>query len=150
MLFIAAPKRVYNKSMRQKVIILFVLTSAGLLFSGYLSGTKLLLGSCAFNEPCPYFLGYPACWYGFAMYLAMFAMTAIALISQKSSAMARAIKTDLVISIVGILFAGNFVVQEIARSAVTGVIGLSTCTYGLIFYIAIFIVSIVKPRSARQ
>jgi hypothetical protein len=125
--------------MRQKVLTLFILASAGLIFSGYLSGVKLISGSCALNEPCPYFLGYPACWYGFAMYLAMFIVTAVALANDKHATIA--IKADLAISFVGILFAGNFVLQEIERSTVTGTLGLSTCVYGLIFYIAIFIVS---------
>src|SRR5581483_9893634 len=33
---------------------IFVITAAGLCFSDYLSGVKLLSGQCALNEPCPY------------------------------------------------------------------------------------------------
>jgi hypothetical protein len=127
--------------MNKKIIALFVLVSAGLIFSGYMSGVKLITGVCALKEPCPYFLGYPACWYGFAMYLAMFIVTAIALANNERGTMA--IKTDLAVSFLGILFAGNFVVQEIQRSAITGTLGLSTCVYGFLFYVAIFIVSLV-------
>lgn len=134
--------------MKRKVISLFVLASAGLLFSGYLSGVRLFSGSCAFNEPCPYFLGHPACWYGFTMYLIMFVATGIALVYKKRSA--TAIMTDRVVSFIGILFAGNFVVQEIARSAVRGALGFSTCVYGLIFYIAIFIISFITFQESRS
>jgi len=130
--------------MRTRPVALFVLASAGLLFSGYLSAVKLLSGSCAFNEPCPYFLGYPACWYGFAMYLVMFLVTAAALAWKEK--VKRAVVADAVVSFIGILFAGNFVVQEIARSAFTGTLGFSTCVYGLVFYVAIFIVSFTALR----
>ena len=45
--------------------------------------------------------------------------------------------------------AGTFVVQEIVQSKITGTLGLSTCAYGLIFYIAIFIVSFSALRNAK-
>lgn len=131
-------------SSRKFLISLFCLTIAGLLFSGYLSFTKLLSGSCAFNESCPYFLGYPACWYGFLMYLAMFIAICSALL-KKISGRACAWFTTIV-SLLGILFAGSFVVQEIAELRVTGTLGLSTCAYGLIFYVAIFIISFFAIR----
>ena len=54
-------------------------------------------------------------------------------------------KIIAVVSFVGILFAGRFVVPEIEK-LLSGIhkvytLGLPTCTYGLIFYILIFIVS---------
>ena len=128
--------------------ILLVLTLAGVLFSGYLSAVKLLTDTCALNEPCPYFLGYPSCWYGFAMYLVMFAATAFALFG-KTNAKA-ALKTDLIVSFLGILFAGRFAIQEFMQSTITGVLGLSTCVYGLIFYILIFITAIVGLKKLRE
>jgi uncharacterized membrane protein len=112
--------------------ILFFLALAGLLFSGYLSAVKLFSGSCAFNEPCPYFLGYPACWYGFAMYLFMFITASLGFAGKISPA--ATLKASAVVSFIGILFAGSFVVQELV---------FSTCFYGLVFYIAIFITSLV-------
>ena len=50
---------------------IFILGLSGLVFAGYLSAIKLFNEKCAFNEACPYFLGYPACYYGFVMYLAI-------------------------------------------------------------------------------
>ncbi len=55
------------------------LALAGTLFAGYLSFMKLLTSTCAFNESCPYFLGYPACWYGFGMFLIMLVLSIIGL-----------------------------------------------------------------------
>lgn len=121
-----------------KYIFAFIL--AGLLFSGYLSAVKLFTDTCAFSESCPYFLGYPACWYGFAMYLIMFITVSLALLNKLS--VITATRITLMISFLGILFAGSFFVQELLRSQVTGSLGLSTCTYGLIFYIIIFTLSL--------
>ena len=127
----------YNK-------ILFSLGLAGLLFSGYLSATKLFTSTCPFNEPCPYFLGYPACWYGFFMFLIIFTSATLGLlkkISEKTMA-----KIVTVVSGIGILFAGNFTIPEIGKlisGTKTGYsLGLPTCAYGLIFYILIFCLSV--------
>jgi len=133
---------------RSYVISLFSLATAGLLFSGYLSAVKLFSGTCAFNESCPYFLGFPACWYGFTMYAAMFIVTGIALIRKTN--IRKVILTDILVSFLGILFAGRFVVIEFLQSRVTGTLGLSTCVYGLIFYIAIFIVSCVAYKRLKR
>jgi hypothetical protein len=64
------------------IVILFFLALAGLLFSGYLSTVKFFSDTCAFNESCPLFLGYPACFYGFAMYLIMFCVTGLGVLGR--------------------------------------------------------------------
>ncbi|MFH1246732.1 MAG: hypothetical protein V1489_03085 [Candidatus Liptonbacteria bacterium] len=115
---------------------LFIFTFAGLLFSGYMSAIKLFTGTCAFNESCPYFLGYPACWYGFAMYLLMFAV-AVLVIAKKISD-PKALRITLGVSILGVLFSGSFAVLEIMQSGlIAGRLGVSTCVYGLFFYLLI-------------
>ncbi len=126
--------------------ILLILAAAGLLFSGYLSATKLLTGDCAFNEPCPYFLGYPACWYGFAMYLFMFAATVLGVTRIVDAKMA--VRADAIVSFLGIIFAGRFALQEFLGSQFTGLFGFSTCVYGLIFYILIFVISLTALRKS--
>jgi len=129
--------------------ICYALTLAGVLFSGYLSANKLFTGICAFNEPCPVFLGYPACWYGFGLFLIMFIVTVIASLGKFT---ARGAKMTLgVISFLGILFAGQFVIQEIQLwmnlAHLPGYkLGLPTCVYGLVFYIAIFVISLLPAR----
>src|SRR5574338_671482 len=84
------------------------LSAAGAAFAGYLSGVKLLSGTCAFNEPCPYFLGYPSCWYGFGLFLILLALSILGLARPKERA-----RGILGVAIVGTLFAGSFVVQEV-------------------------------------
>lgn len=128
-------------STKRWIQIVFSLAVAGLIFSGYLSSVKLLSGSCAFNETCPYFLGYPACWYGFVMYLVMVVATGLGLLKKINDK--KVFITDIVVSAIGIIFTGSFVMQEVAQSRLTGALGLSTCVYGLIFYLLIFAVSII-------
>lgn len=132
--------------MKRWIYTIFILSWLGLLFSGYLSAVKLFSNSCAFNEPCPYFLGYPACWYGFGMYLVMFVATGLGALRKIRSTVALGI--DVAVSAIGVVFAGSFVYQEIVNSTVTGVLGLSTCAYGLIFYVAIFVISIYALRKS--
>ncbi len=134
-------------SIKQLFITTFVFVSAGLVFSGYLSAVKFFTKTCAFNEGCPYFLGYPACWYGFAMYLAMFVMSAMYL---RKARKISAIKTNLFISVLGIIFAGRFAIEEIMNSQATGVLGFSTCVYGLIFYVLICIFSLITLTQMKK
>ncbi len=127
----------YNKTM-------FFLGLAGVLFSGYLSATKFFTSTCAFNEPCPYFLGYPACYFGFGMFLIIFIFATLGLLKTISEKVMLIITT--VVSGMGILFAGYFTIPEIQK-LISGAdtnysLGLPTCSYGLIFFIIIFIFSI--------
>jgi len=109
-----------------------------------MSAIRLFTGACAFNEFCPYFLGYPACWYGFAMFLAMFIVTTLAF-SKKIQA-ETAITTDIIVALFGIFFSGRFAIIEFVRSLALGGPALSTCALGLIFYCAIFIIALVAPE----
>lgn len=121
------------------------LSLGGTLFAGYLSGVKLITGTCAFNETCPYFLGYPSCWYGFAMFFAMTLVAAAALLKKLDAA--KATRAIAGISFAGILFAGYFVVGEIVQwlsvpAATRYGLVLPTCVYGLVFYVIIFVLSV--------
>lgn len=123
---------------------MFILGLAGVLFSGYLSAIKLFTSTCAFNEPCPYFLGYPACFFGFGMFLIIFSAATLGLL--KKIAEKDMMRITGTISFLGILFAGYFTIPEISKlfSGVKTIysLGLPTCAYGLIFYIIIFILSL--------
>lgn len=118
----------------------FYLTLAGTLFAGYMSGVKLFTSTCAFNETCPYFMGYPACWVGLVLFLSMFIVVIAGLI--KKITVINVKKTLSGISLLGIMFAGYYVIEELVLFFKQGYahyqLGLSTCTYGLIFYIIIF------------
>jgi hypothetical protein len=129
----------------------FILAIAGVLFSGYLSGTKMFSGECAFNEPCPYFLGYPACYFGFIMFAAMFLISLMGVLGKKKAAVV-AMK-NMWISVAGALFAGYFVVGEIILW-LKGDLGdytlvLPTCIYGLVFYIIILVLSGMHYKASR-
>lgn len=125
------------------------LSLGGTLFAGYLSGVKLFTGTCAFNETCPYFLGYPSCWYGFGMFLAMSLLAAAALL--KKLDVAKAMRAIAGVSFAGILFAGYFVVGEVVSwlsvpAATRYGLVLPTCVYGLVFYVIIFVLSVNQLR----
>jgi hypothetical protein len=119
------------------------LALGGTAFSGYLSAMRLLTGSCAFNESCPFFLGYPACWYGFAMFASMLSTGLFAYYGNlRVESAARIIGG---ISLLGTVFAGHFVWIEISSWLASGnsnySLVLPTCVYGLVFYLAILFLS---------
>lgn len=113
---------------------LFGIGIAGTLFSGYLSAVKLFSNTCALGETCPYFLGYPACYYGFVMF-ALIALLSGFLVFGRGKAKVLLNRLALV-SFVGIVFSGYFVIQEIPNY-------ISTCSLGLIFYVVVFVLSLV-------
>ena len=132
--------------------LLFSLSIAGVLFAGYLSSVRFFTDTCAFNEPCPYFLGYPACYFGFAMYLLM--TLVIALYYFGILTKQRALTKVVVISGAGILFAGFFTLKEMPQLFVNGMsaylLGLPTCAYGLLVYTAIMVLAVRALMQERR
>jgi hypothetical protein len=126
---------------------LLSLSILGTIFSGYLSATKLLTDTCAFNEGCPYFMGYPACWYGFVLFLSLLILTLVAMFGK--SAPKNYIRAVSTVSLVGIVFSGSFVWDEVVKlmSGQSYTLVLPSCVYGLIFYVAIFIFSLRKSTA---
>jgi len=65
------------------LIVILIISIAGLLFSGYLSYGEIIAKSCYATElgmgACTNVFSVPACVYGFVMYLALFIMTLIGL-----------------------------------------------------------------------
>ncbi len=134
---------VYTGTYMKKENMVLLLGMGGLLFSGYLAGTKFFTDTCAFGEACPIFLGLPACYFGFFMFLAIFG-TALLRYCNKVNA-EKANEVILTVSGVGILFAGYFTLLELPLLFNEGltayVLGLPTCALGFIFYIITFILS---------
>lgn len=122
----------------------FLIGIGGLIFSGYLSAVKLFTETCAFNESCPYFLGYPACYYGFVMYLVITIFAGLHVAHTIDGK--RANEVILWTSFLGILFAGYFTVLELPLLFSDGlsayVLGLPTCALGLIFYLILTVLSL--------
>jgi uncharacterized membrane protein len=121
------------------------LSAAGTLFAGYLSAVKLFTQGCAFDEPCPYFVGYPACYFGFGMFAALLVL---ALLGRSGKPAERDAKRSiLLVAALGTTFAGYFVIQEVANWFAAGApvlygFGLPTCMYGLVFYVALLVLSL--------
>lgn len=138
---------VSSHNMKNKALL--GLSVAGLLFSGYLSGVKFFSGTCAFNEGCPIFLGYPACYFGFAMFLTMTVLVVAGWFDQLSREVA--LRSTLIVSALGILFAGYFTFKELPKLFSDGLtaymLGLPTCALGLIFYVIIFSLVVRLMRS---
>jgi uncharacterized membrane protein len=135
--------------MRKTILVLGI---AGLIFSGYISYQKFFSNICAFGESCPFFLGYPACYFGFAMYLviAIFALLSVLKIMKEKLAL----KSILGVSFVGVLFSGYFSIDEVPLFLEKGfsyyTFGLPTCILGFIFFIAIFIISLISKKHAKN
>ncbi len=124
-------------------ITLSILTLAGFLFSGYLSAVKFFTSVCFLGESCPYFLGYPACWYGFGLFTILFVSNLVGVI--KTLYLRTVAKIHVCVSGLGILFASYFTIPEIihiVQGTKSYTLGLPTCAYGFIFFVAIFVIAI--------
>lgn len=127
---------------------------AGLLFSGYLSGVKFFSGSCAFNESCPFFFGYPACYFGFILFLVL-ALASVPHAFCDKPARVVIVRTVIrVVSFLGILFAGYFTLGELPRLLSDGLsaylLGLPTCALGFVFFLFIFVLSCKRKRDRTE
>ena len=125
----------------KKTILVFGIS--GTLFAGYLSAIKFFTSTCALNEACPYFWGYPACYYGFVMFASITVVAILRILGKISDQ--RALFTTVGISFLGILFAGYFTLGELPKLFSEGLsayfFGLPTCALGLIFFVLIFGIS---------
>lgn len=138
-------------NIRSYKISLLILTIAGVLFSGYLSGTKLFSKACAFGEACPYFLGLPACYFGFAMFFIM--MIAAISLARRQGNVEKQFRTITIVAALGILFSGYYTIKEIPFIISEGfsyyTFGLPTCSLGLIFYIITLIVAVIACNKSK-
>ncbi|MBU3896984.1 MAG: hypothetical protein KJ697_03585 [Nanoarchaeota archaeon] len=67
---------------KQKALIITTLISlVGVLFSGYMSYTELIGGTCA-GGGCSILLGLPTCVYGLVMYIIVFVVSATGVMSK--------------------------------------------------------------------
>ncbi len=132
----------------KKIVSLFILSILGFWFSGYLSGIKFLSETCAFGESCPYFLGYPACYFGFIMFTLLLIFSFGLTFGRVN--IQTGIKGVMSVSFLGILFAGYFTLYEIPVLFQKGlsayVLGLPTCALGLIFYVLVFCIGISAKK----
>ncbi|MCX6815602.1 MAG: hypothetical protein NT120_02000 [Candidatus Aenigmarchaeota archaeon] len=130
-----------NKSAGVKIAVLFSLI--GVLFSGYLTFAKLVLGTCPLTEPCAYFLGQPTCMFGFVFFIILF-IASVLLMFKKYNEI-KLIKVLTYISLIAIIFSFYFSYVDLFLTACPGGCKFSmllpTCVYGLVFYIIVFAAS---------
>ncbi|OGZ05086.1 MAG: hypothetical protein A2942_02460 [Candidatus Lloydbacteria bacterium RIFCSPLOWO2_01_FULL_50_20] len=118
---------------------------AGLLFSGYLSAVKLFSSTCAFNESCPYFLGFPACYYGFGLYVAL-SVLSVAAIKERIE-IKHALLWIAYTAFLGVVFAGYFTALEViaffGKGLATYGLSVPTCFLGLVFFMLIGAIAVL-------
>lgn len=124
------------------------LSTAGFLFASYASGIKFFTETCAFNEPCPYVFGIPACYIGFVLFTILFLSSIMHLRAGNK------LTTVRTTALVGMLFAGYFSMTELPDLLARGVsdytLGLPTCMLGFIFYVLIFAVALIRTAPAPE
>jgi len=137
----------------KQAMIAFIFSVIGVLFSGYLSFTKLILGSCPLSEGCPVFLGYPACYFGLVLFAILLVISS-RLAFKEGTNYKKAMTWLMYVSLFGILFAVYSTYTEYANPPCLGGVCnysllLPTCVYGLIMYIVIFIAAWLGKKKVR-
>jgi hypothetical protein len=120
-----------------------LLSAAGATFAGYLSSVGLRSGLCAFGDPCKFFLGQPAYYTSLALFSTTLLVSVFALLRGRESrwpAVANAI-----FSTMGSLFATQLTVGDLWALAggASDRTGFPVCAYGLGFFVAILVLSLV-------
>lgn len=137
--------------MKNFKIFFMIMTVAGVLFSGYMSGFKLISKTCAFGETCPLFLGMPACYIGFILFLSLFIVSLLFIMDKKPAGVLS--KKFLIISFLGVVYSLNFAIPELPRLFQEGFsayfFGLPTCVLGSLFFVIIFIGSIIFYKKTK-
>jgi hypothetical protein len=122
-----------------------VLSGAGTAFAGYLSYERASSGICAFAESCPLILGQPACYTGLALFAAAFLISVTALAVKVDVVWPRAINVALAI---GGTLLSSWLTRDELLSHNGYRLGLSTCAYGMLFFIALLIWSLSAAELA--
>jgi hypothetical protein len=114
--------------------VLLVVIVFGMGFSGYLGASVLLSSTCPLNGGCTLVLGYPSCLYGFTMYTIMLIILLLTWLGTIALPTGR--KLILIVSIIGLLFAGSLLIEEY-----TGNKPITICAVGFVMYLLILSIS---------
>jgi len=118
---------------RISVLILGIIIF-GMGFSGYLTAGVLLV-ACPLNGGCTEVLGYPACMYGFTIYIVL--LIIFLLTWRERIVFGTGRKLILVVTVIGMLFSGSLIVQEYLNMN-----PLTICAAGFSMYLLIFLLSL--------
>lgn len=123
-----------------RVYEILVLALAGALFSGYLSAVKLFSAGCALTAPCPFFLGYPACYFGFGMFAVLVVLAFLWAIGKPVRSWVLGVST------VGTLFAAYFTALEwpalVSLFSSFSLLAVPSCVVGFVVYLAIVTIAL--------
>jgi len=140
------------KNLKSFKMFFMIMSSAGVLFSGYMSGVKLFSDTCAFGETCPLFLGMPACYIGFILFLSLFLISLAFVLNKKDAKIIS--KKLFLISLLGVVYSLNFAIPELPSLFKNGfsayLLGLPTCVMGSLFFIVIFIGAIIFYKKVKM
>lgn len=139
-------QKVYNCGMHTASAYRYgalVLALSGALFSGYLSAVKFFSQTCALTVPCPLFLGYPACYYGFGMFMLLAILSFL-------WAAGKPLRTFVIgLSAFGSLFAAYFTAKEFGPLmqlfAHFSLLAIPSCVVGLAVYLAVLFMALRAP-----
>jgi len=134
----------YNNPVESKKpkLYLFLISLAGTLFAGYLTGTKLISGVCALNETCPVLFGQPACLFGFLIYLTLLILSIFILFLNKNKTIKYFLLFATIVAGIGILF--SIYASYLDFLSFTGfeyALILPSCIYGFFMFLLYFYLS---------
>lgn len=120
---------------------ILVVALAGVLFSGWLTYSKVIAGTCPLTEGCPILFGLPTCVYGFIMFGAI--MVLAYLLMSNAKKYAGNVKWISSVALFGILFSGYYSFIEImypscAIKPCAYSLLLPSCVYGFVMYAIVF------------
>lgn len=114
--------------------LLLIVIVFGMGFSGYLTTSIILSSTCPLNGGCALVFGYPSCMYGFTMYTILLVILLLTWPGKIAFSTGR--KLILIVSVIGMLFAGSLLVEEYAGNR-----PLTICAIGFVMYLLILIIS---------
>ncbi len=121
----------------------FYFSIIGVIFSGYYSAVKIFSSACPFGESCPEFLGYPACYFGFILFLLCLISGGLTVFVNR-----KIITALVVVGVLGVIFSGYLSYIDLWQTSCPGgqchyQLGLPTCVYGFIFFVIILFSSVI-------
>ena len=132
-------------SLSNHAFVIFLLSIAGALFAGYLSFSKLFLGTCALNEGCNYLFGVPTCLIGFVLFVIILILAWMRLHAKNQTAFDAQTKNIFYVGIVSVLFSGYYAVQDIFFPNAIGTphyaLILPSCVYGFFVFVIVFLLN---------
>ena len=136
--------------MKRNHLWMLIFSLAGTIFAGYYSLARLFSETCPFNESCPFVLGYPACYFGAIIFLALLVLS-ILIAFGKAKKKEGLLTATFWVSIAGVIYSFYLSIIDLFFTTCLGgtctyTLLLPTCVYGLIFYAGILVFTIFSMK----